>query len=135
MLAEKNAEIRECVVTYKELSEDERAKMLAEAREDYYRRQKDMELYSVEKGLKRGLEQGLQQGLRQGIEQGLQQGIEQGLQQGIQQGIEQGLQQGTQQTIVSTVDHAMKNFSLTLEQACEGLGVTVEEYQSAKKDS
>lgn len=104
------------MVTYKELSEDEEAKMLAEAREDYYRRQKDMELNAVEKGLRRGIEKGL----RQGIEQGL------------QQGIEQGLQQGTQQAIVSMVEHAMQNLSLTLEQACEGLGVTVEAYQSAK---
>lgn len=116
MLAEKNAAIRECVVTYKELSEDEMAQMLAEVREDYYRRQKDMELNAVEKGLRRGIEKGL----RQGIEQGL------------QQGIEQGLQQGTQQAIVSMVEHAMQNLSLTLEQACEGLGVTVEAYQSAK---
>lgn len=100
MLSEKNAAIRECVVTYKELSEDEEAKMLAEAREDYYRRQKDMEIYATEKGL--------------------------------QKGMEQGLQQGQQQMLVSNVDHAMQSFSLTLEQACEGLGVAVEAYQSAK---
>lgn len=112
MLAEKNAAIRECVVTYKELSADEKARMQAEAREDYYRRQKDAELYAVEKGMKRGMEQGMQQGM--------------------QQGIEKGIQKGMQQMLVSNVDHAMKNLSLTLEQACEGLGVPVEDYQSAK---
>lgn len=74
--------------------------MEAEAREDYYRCQKDLDLYATEKGMKRGMEQGLQQGL---------------------------------QMLVSAVDHAMKNFSLTLEQACEGLGVTVEDYQAAKE--
>lgn len=100
MFAEKSAAINECVVTYKELTADERAKMEAEAREDYYRCQKDLELYATEKGMKRGMEQGLQQGL---------------------------------QMLVSVVDHAMKNFSLTLEQACEGLGVTVEDYQAAKE--
>lgn len=88
MLAEKSAAINECVVTYKELTADERAKMEAEAREDYYRCQKDLELYATEKGMKRML--------------------------------------------VSNVDHAMQNLSLTLEQACEALGVTVEAYQAAK---
>lgn len=89
MLAEKSAAINECVVTYKELTADERAKMEAEAREDYYRCQKDLELYATEKGMKRML--------------------------------------------VSAVDHAMQNLSLTLEQACEALGVTVEDYQAAKE--
>lgn len=112
MLAEKNAAIRECVVTYKELSADEKARMQAEAREDYYRRQKDAESFAVEKGMKRGMEQGLQQG--------------------IQQGLQQGIQRGTQQMLISMVNHAMQNLSLTLEQACEGLGVTVEDYQAAK---
>lgn len=109
MLAEKSTAIEECVVTYKELSADEKAKMQAEAREDYYRRQRDMELFAVERGMKRGIEQG------------------------IQKGIEQGVQQGKEQMLVSTVDHAMQNLSLSLEQACEGLGVTVEEYRAAKK--
>lgn len=96
MLAEKSAAINECVVTYKELTADERAKMEAEAREDYYRCQKDLELYATEKGMKRGMEQGIQQ------------------------------------MLVSAVDHAMQNLSLTLEQACEALGVTMEDYQTAK---
>ena len=113
MLAEKSEAIRECVVTYKELTADERAKMEAEAREDYYRCQKDLELYATRKGMERGLKQGMERGLERGLKQ--------------------GLQHGMQQMLISTVDHAMQNFSLTLEQACEGLGVTVEEYQSAKK--
>ena len=100
MLAEKNAAIKECVVTYKELTADERARMEAEAREDYYRCQKDLELYATEKGM----EQGLQLGIKQGL-----------------------------QMFVSAVDHAMQNLSLTLEQACEALGVTVEDYQAAKE--
>lgn len=106
MLAEKSLAIRECVVTYTELSADEKARMMAEAREDYYRRQKDIELFGMEKGMKQGLEQGL----------------------------EQGIQQGTQQMLVSVVDHAMQNFSITMEQACEGLGVTVEAYRAAKNE-
>ncbi len=105
MLAEKNAAIKECVVTYKELTADERARMEAEAREDYYRCQKDLELYATEKGMKQGIEQGRKQGMKQGI----------------------------QQMLVSTVDNARKNLSLTLEQACEGLGVAVEDYQAAKE--
>ena len=58
MLAEKSETIRECVFTYKELSEDEKARMQSEARGEYYRR-----LNSAEKrGLRKGMEQGLEQG-------------------------------------------------------------------------
>lgn len=84
-----NEGIKECVVTLKELTADERARMQYEAREDYQRRLKDAELY------------------------------------GIEQGIEKNL--------VYSVDNAMHNLNLTLEQACTALGVTLGAYRSAKE--
>lgn len=58
MLAEKNETIRECVVTLKELTADEKARMQSEAREDYYRRLNDAEEWGLRKGLEEGIEQG-----------------------------------------------------------------------------
>lgn len=97
MLAEKNEDVRKCVVEIKELTADERMRMECEAREDYYRRLSCAEKY------------------------------------GIEQGIEQGIDMGKAQMLVSSVENAMKNFDLSLEQTCAGLGATTEEYYKAKE--
>ncbi len=55
MLAKKNEGIEECVLTWKELTDDERARMQYEARLDYQRRLKDAELYGIEKGIEKNL--------------------------------------------------------------------------------
>lgn len=94
MLAKENEEIKECVVTLKELSADERARMQYEARLDYQRRLKGAEFHGMEKGIEKGIEKNL----------------------------------------VYTVDNAMRNLNLTLEQACTALGVTLEAYQTAKEN-
>lgn len=108
MLAEKNETIRECVVTLKELTADEKARMQSEAREDYYRRLN----WAEERGLRKGIEQGIEQGLVQGLERG---------------------QKEISRILVSNVEHAMENFHVDLETACKGLGTTVEAYWEAKK--
>lgn len=104
MLAEKNKTIRECVVTLKELTADEKAKMQSEARDEYYR--------SLNWAEKRGLQKGMAQGIEQGLELG---------------------QKETARILVSNVDHAMESFHVDLAGACAGLGTTVEAYQTAKK--
>lgn len=104
MLAEKNETIRECVVTLKELTADEKARMQSEAREDYYRRLN----WAEERGLRKGIEQGLVQGLERG-------------------------QKEISRILVSNVEHAMESFHVDLETACKGLGTTVEAYWEAKK--
>lgn len=55
-----------------------------------------------------------------------------GLKKGIEEGLERG-QKETAHTLLSSVEHAMENFHVDLERACEGLGTTVEAYQAAKK--
>lgn len=55
---------------------------------------------------------------------------------GIKKGMEKGLERGqkeTASTLVSNVDHAVENFHVNLERACEGLGTTVQAYQAAKE--
>ena len=51
---------------------------------------------------------------------------------GLEQGLEQGRTEGELKTLVKNVEAAMKNFHISLKEACEGLGTTVEEYEKAK---
>ena len=60
-------------------------------------------------------------------------GREEGLKQGIEKGIEQGIKHEHGRMVVEVVDSAMTNFHVDLETACEGLGITVEEYNKAKQ--
>jgi len=66
-------------------------------------------------------EQAIVEGLQQGREEGLQQGREEGLQQGREEGIEQGR--------LGTVVNLIKKGIITKEEACEELGVSVQELE------
>lgn len=90
-------------------------------------------LQGIEQGLEQGRIKGLEQGLEQGRVQGLEQGRVQGLEQGLEQGRVQGLEQGRLKTLVQNVESAMKNFNVTLPQACAGLEISVAEYKKAKE--
>lgn len=68
-----------------------------------------------------------------GLAQGIEKGIEQGIEKGIEQGIERGLEQGAAQVLVRDAEALMKNLGIDLKRACEGLGISVEEYHAAKE--
>lgn len=51
---------------------------------------------------------------------------------GYERGKAEGKAEGFGQTLVRNIEAAMKNFGISLEKACAGLDVTVEEYQRAK---
>ncbi len=55
------------------------------------------------------------------------------LRQGYNQGLSQGLSQGTGQTRVHAIDNLMKNLDWSLDDACRAIGITRDDYQSAKK--
>lgn len=67
------------------------------------------------------------------LEIGLAQGIEKGIEQGIAQGIERGLEQGAAQALVRDAEALMRNLGIDLKRACEGLGISMEEYYAAKE--
>lgn len=48
-------------------------------------------------------------------------------------GIERGEEQGSFRTLVRSVELNMKNLHLNLQEACEGLEISVEEYENAKQ--
>lgn len=63
-------------------------------------------------------------------------GIEQGIEQGIERGKALGLEEGKKESfriLVRSVESSMKNFHISLQEACRGLEVTVEEYEEAKR--
>ena len=59
------------------------------------------------------------------IKEEKEQAIEEGLQQGLQQGREEGIEQGR----LSTVVNLIKKGIITKEEACEELGVSVQELE------
>lgn len=67
------------------------------------------------------------------LEIGIKQGREIGKEIGREMGIKEGSEQGSRQMLVRNIESAMKNFEIDLEKACEGLGVSVAEYEEAKK--
>ena len=48
-------------------------------------------------------------------------------------GEKRGIETGTAQTLVKNIDSAMKNLGINLQQACEALGTSIEEYENAKQ--
>lgn len=52
---------------------------------------------------------------------------------GIEQGIEQGMEQGSLRSMIRHVESVMKNLHLSLQEACAGLEISVEEYEEAKR--
>lgn len=63
-------------------------------------------------------------------------GMEHGREVGIEQGKALGLEEGKRQSLrmlVKNVELSMKNFHVSLEEACEGLEIPVEEYEQAKR--
>ncbi len=56
-----------------------------------------------------------------------------GVERGMEQGMEQGREQGSLKTLVRSVELTMKNFHMDLQEACEGLEISTEEYENAKR--
>lgn len=52
---------------------------------------------------------------------------------GMERGIERGIEQGSLRSIIKCVESAMKNLHLSLQEACAGLEISVEEYEEAKR--
>lgn len=52
---------------------------------------------------------------------------------GYERGKAEGKAEGREQTLIHNIEAVMKNFGISLERACAGLDVSVEEYQRAKE--
>ncbi len=52
---------------------------------------------------------------------------------GVEKGKELGIERGNMKTLIRSIELNMKNFHINLEQACEGLEISVENYENAKR--
>ena len=66
-------------------------------------------------------------------EDGRAEGREEGRKEGRKEGSKEGTKEGVAQTLIKNVEAVRKNFKIDLRAACEGLGITVEEYEKAKE--
>lgn len=60
-------------------------------------------------------------------------GVARGEERGEKRGEKRGIEQGNAQTLVKNIESAMKNLHIDLQQACEALGTSVQEYKNAKQ--
>ncbi len=74
-----------------------------------------------------------QAGYASGVEHGIRQGIERGMAQGMERGMEQGIERGTAENLCKLVNNFMSRRKVTLEEACDALGISVDDYNKAER--
>ena len=60
-------------------------------------------------------------------------GVEHGIRQGIEQGMAQGIERGTAENLCKLVDNFMSRRKVTLEEACDALGISADDYNKAER--
>ena len=74
-----------------------------------------------------------QAGYASGVEHGIRQGIERGMAQGMERGMEQGIERGTAENLCKLVNNFMSRKKVTLEEACDALGISADDYNQAER--
>ena len=74
-----------------------------------------------------------QAGYASGVEHGIRQGIERGMAQGMERGMEQGIERGTAENLCKLVNNFMSRRKVTLEEACDALGISADDYSKAER--
>ena len=74
-----------------------------------------------------------QAGYASGVEHGIRQGIERGMAQGMERGMEQGIERGTAENLCKLVNNFMSRRKVTLEEACDALGISSDDYNKAER--
>ena len=74
-----------------------------------------------------------QAGYASGVEHGIRQGLERGMAQGMERGMEQGIERGTAENLCKLVNNFMSRRKVTLEEACDALGISADDYNQAER--
>ena len=74
-----------------------------------------------------------QAGYASGVEHGIRQGMERGMAQGIERGMAQGMERGTAENLCKLVNNFMSRRKVTLEEACDALGISSDDYNKAER--
>jgi flagellar biosynthesis/type III secretory pathway protein FliH len=125
MLATKSPEMRETVMVLKELSTDERARLIFEAREKA-RRDEAARIYgATKKGMAEGMEKGIEKGMEKGMKKGMDKGMEKGMEKGMKKGMEKGRTEGK-----AEVAKNLLALGVNVEVISKSSGLSVEEIKS-----
>ena len=76
---------------------------------------------------------GREEGKREGIAAGRREGRREGRSEGRKEGLIEGIKCGEARRLVEDIENTMNFFHVTLEKACESLGITVSRYEEAKR--
>ena len=98
---------------------------------EYNQEEEERKLRAAER--QAGYASGVEHGIRQGIERGMAQGIERGMAQGMERGMEQGIERGTAENLCKLVNNFMSRRKVTLEEACDALGISADDYSKAER--
>ena len=60
-------------------------------------------------------------------------GVEHGIRQGIERGMAQGIERGTAENLCKLVNNFMSRRKVTLEEACDALGISADDYNQAER--
>ena len=60
-------------------------------------------------------------------------GVEHGIRQGMERGMAQGIERGTAENLCKLVDNFMYRRKVTLEEACDALGISADDYNKAER--
>ena len=60
-------------------------------------------------------------------------GVEHGIRQGMERGMAQGIERGTAENLCKLVDNFMSRRKVTLEEACDALGISADDYNQAER--
>ena len=74
-----------------------------------------------------------QAGYASGVEHGIRQGMERGMAQGMERGMAQGIERGTAENLCKLVNNFMYRRKVTLEEACDALGISADDYNKAER--
>ena len=94
---------------------------------EYNQEEEERKLRAAER--QAGYASGVEHGIRQGIERGMAQGIERGM----AQGMERGMERGTAENLCKLVNNFMSRRKVTLEEACDALGISSDDYNKAER--
>ena len=98
---------------------------------EYNQEEEERKLRAAER--QAGYASGVEHGIRQGMERGMAQGIERGMAQGMERGMEQGIERGTAENLCKLVNNFMYRRKVTLEEACDALGISADDYNKAER--
>ena len=60
-------------------------------------------------------------------------GVEHGIRQGMERGMAQGIERGTAENLCKLVNNFMSRRKVTLEEACDALGISADDYNKAER--